>query len=299
LRVLLLAASGILITALLAGMASVLPFYRAAHQNIANITQISVEARAQALHNQLSRYQDMARQFTSRTEIRRRLASYAEGKTDLPTLQNYTLPRLQDAMSQAPDALGLVRFGPDNEEIVRLGKVPERITLSKSHNPGYPCQLHYLADGTLLVQSCAPILNDAGQKIGIDVVFFDASLLLSLFSHNSWLSDATIHLQDTQGLHQIIQQDGLFTMRPATTLPTPDADADNLLFSAPLDDGSWRLTLNIPATYFDDQIAGLLFWPTLVILTLALGGALLVALGMHPLLQRLSRQSSQLRESEQ
>jgi len=229
LRVLLLAASGILITALLAGMASVLPFYRAAHQNIANITQISVEARAQALHNQLSRYQDMARQFTSRTEIRRRLASYAEGKTDLPTLQNYTLPRLQDAMSQAPDALGLVRFGPDNEEIVRLGKVPERITLSKSHNPGYPCQLHYLADGTLLVQSCAPILNDAGQKIGIDVVFFDASLLLSLFSHNSWLSDATIHLQDTQSLHQIIQQDGLFTMRPATTLPTPDTDADDLL----------------------------------------------------------------------
>ena len=299
LRVLLLAASGILITALLAGMASVLPFYRAAHQNIANITQISVEARAQALHNQLSRYQDMAQQFTSRTEIRRRLASYAEGKTDLPTLQNYTLPRLQDAMSQAPNALGLVRFGPDNEEIVRLGKVPERITLSKTHNPGYPCQLHYLADGTLLVQSCAPILNDAGQKIGVDVVFFDASLLLSLFSHNSWLSDATIHLQDTQGLHQIIQQDGLFTMRPATTLPTPDADTDNLLFSAPLDDGSWRLTLNIPATYFDDQIAGLLFWPTLVILTLALGGALLVALGMHPLLQRLSRQSSQLRESEQ
>src|SRR5690606_27694572 len=194
LRVLLMAASGILITALLAGLSTVWPFYRAAHQNIANLTQISVEARAQALHNQLSRYQDMARQFTSRTEIRRRLASYAEGKTDLPTLQNYTLPRLQDAMSQAPDALGLVRFGPDNEEIVRLGKVPERITLSKSHNPGYPCQLHYLADGTLLVQSCAPILNDAGQKIGIDVVFFDASLLLSLFSHNSWLSDATIHL---------------------------------------------------------------------------------------------------------
>src|SRR5690606_39468606 len=46
-------------------------------------------------------------------------------------------------------------------------------------------------------------------------------------------------------------------------------------------------------------ITGLLLWPTLVIFSLALGGALLVALGMHPLLQRLSWQSSQLRESEQ
>ena len=66
LRVLLMAASGILITALLAGLATVWPFYRAAHQNIANLTQISVEAQAQALHNQLGRYQDMAQQFTRR-----------------------------------------------------------------------------------------------------------------------------------------------------------------------------------------------------------------------------------------
>src|SRR5690606_41333655 len=107
LRVLLLAASGILITALLAGMASVLPFYRAAHRNIANITQVSVEARAQALHNQLSRYQEMARQFTSLTVIRRRLVRYAEGKTDITTRQYFTHPQLQHCYNKSLDLYAL------------------------------------------------------------------------------------------------------------------------------------------------------------------------------------------------
>lgn len=299
LRVLLMAASGILITALLAGLSTVWPFYRAAHQNIANLTQISVEAQAQALHNQLGRYQDMAQQFTSRTEIRRRLSAYAEGKTDLPTLQAYTLPRLQDAMRQAPAALGLIRFGPNGEEIVRLGTVPDQFQRNTDHPSDYPCQLHYLPDGTVLVQSCAPILNDSGIPIGMDVVFFDARLLLNLFDDNGWLNSAGIQLQDTQGLHEIFRQNGVFSIRPLATVPATDHQDHFLLFSAPLNNGTWQLTLNLPDTYFKDQITGLLLWPTLVIFSLAVGGALLVALGMRPLLQRLSRQSLQLRESEQ
>src|SRR5690606_29318073 len=113
------------------------------------------------------------------------------------------------------------------------------------------------------MQSYHPIFNDVCVPLGLVVVFYESSLLLISLDDNGWLNSAGIQLQDTQGLHEIFRQNGVFSIRPLATVPATDHQDHFLLFSAPLNNGTWQLTLNLPDTYFKDQITGLLLWPTL------------------------------------
>lgn len=93
----LMAAGMVVLTALLADMAAVLPFYQSSRASIENSLQMATDAHADALHHQLIRYQDIASQFVSRTEIRRQLEAHLQGEVDLEALQAFTQPRLADA----------------------------------------------------------------------------------------------------------------------------------------------------------------------------------------------------------
>ncbi|WP_416139428.1 diguanylate cyclase domain-containing protein [Halomonas sp. HK25] len=300
-KVSILAALGILITALLAGLATALPFYFASRDSLESITRLSAEAHAEALHHQLRRYQDVANQFTSRTEIRHRLEAYARGELSLEALSDYSTPRLTDAMGQAPEVAGLVRFGPDNEVVARLGLVPDGppIEVTASAGNDYPCRLHVTDDNEMLVQACAPIVVDEDQRIGRDVVFFHADPLLSLLANTERLGkDATMVLRESNGRHDLrLEESG-----PALTAVDPPGETGrrtHVTFETPLGDQNWQLLVSIPAQRFRDEALTVLLWPALAVLLLTVGGALLVSRVLHPLLARVASQARRLEYSEQ
>ena len=106
-----LAALGILVTGLLAGLATALPFYLAARDSVEETTRLGAEAQAAVLHHELTRYVDIARQLASRSEIRMRLEQYTLGEVSLPALRRFTEPRLADALDEIRDIRGILRLG--------------------------------------------------------------------------------------------------------------------------------------------------------------------------------------------
>ena len=300
LRIRTLTALGILATALLAGLATALPFYHALRSGMESISQLSVEAQADALHHQLGRYQDVTRQLTSRTEIRHRLEAYANGDISLAALSHFTTPRLADAMAQAPDVAGLVRLGPDDELVSRLGTVPDETPPPPGDSAqGYPCRFHLQEGGGLLIQACAPILDADGERLGRDMVFFHAAPLLALLTHPDRSdANAEISLGDASGEQVLALGPKGPELRSPSEANAPRRDMQ-LAFGAPLGEQGWRLLVKKPSRQFHDDALELLTWPALAILLMASTGTLVVSRALHPLLARVEAQAHQLEYSEQ
>lgn len=301
-RIVLLVACGILLTSLLAGLAAVLPYYFSSRAHLEDVTRMTIRAQAQALHHQLSRYQDAVRQFVSRTEIRRQLASFVRSEISLDALQGYTTPRLADAVGQMPDVVGLVRQDMAGTDLIRLGRVPDQPIPGSNHTPGYPCRFLMLEDGTLLLQACAPIHDDQGVQIGRDLVFFSADSLLALLRLDQRLSAGSIAwFSDSHGQYVMASGSGQLTLGHADIRAALDTlHNDQLLqFDAPVGDAGWRLHLAVPADQLHQQSLQLLLWPAVTVLLLALGGTLLVHRLIRPMLRIALNQARALEQSEQ
>lgn len=301
-RIMLLVAGGLLLTSLLAGLSAVLPYYQSSRANIEALTQITTQTQADALHYRLMRYQDIARQFVSRTEIRRQLEAFHRGELSLAALRAYTSPRLADAMRQVPDVVGLVRQSVDGTEVSRIGLAPDNPTQGKSHAPGYPCKFLQLDDGSKLIQACPPILTAEGEQIGRDLVFFRAEPLLQLLQLDQRLDEGSITwLSNGDGQAIMTRQDAELTLHAATDpLAWPAATDEQLIgFAAPLGESRWQLHIAIPEHQLHERILHLLLWPLTTVLLLALGGALLVNYLIYPVLRSARRQAQVLERSEQ
>lgn len=299
-RIMLLVAGGILLTSLLAGLSAVLPYYLSSRANIEDVTRMIIQAQADALHHQLSRYQDTARQFTSRSEIRRQLEAYVRDEISLVELQDYTAPRLADAMRQVPDVVGLVRQDMAGTDITRIGLAPEKPVPGMSRVPGYPCKFLTLDDGTMLLQACAAILDDQGVQIGQDQVFFRVDPLMNLLRLDTRLSDGSlVWLSDNNG-HQVMVGDAQQPiLDDAETAARNMVNTPRLIpFNAPLNDSGWHLQAVIPGDQLHQQSLRLQALPVAAILVLAIIGTLLVHRLIRPLLRRARDQARALEESE-
>ncbi len=298
LRIRSLAALGILATALLAGLITALPFYYMARGGIEHIHQLSLESQAEALHHQFKRYQDITRQLAGRTEIRRRLAAYARGEISQEAVSAFTTPRLGDSLRQAPQIAGMLRQGPDGETIARLGTVPPEPEPGESPQ-GYPCRFYLLDPGEMLVQGCAPILDDQGKQIGRDLVFFHTDTLLELLSGTRRFgSDIKVRLRTSRGQQELALENGGLSLGRLDS-----SDSDEAVTRVPLEvalgEQGWELLVEVPSNRFRDQALQLLLWPGLAILLLALAGSWGVSRALHPLLARVDRQARELESSEQ
>src|SRR5690554_139622 len=291
-------AVGIVMTALLVGLATALPFYYASRTSVAEISQITAQAQADGLHHQLKSYQTVTQQFTSRTEIRQQLAQYARGEISLEQVTSFSAPRLADAMAQGPDVVGLVRLGPSGEEVVRLGITPEVIEFPRRTNGGYPCRFYQLSNGELLLQSCAPIV-DAGERIGTDFLFFSADSLLALMDGSQRYGGAAVlRLQGASGSYDLEVNNAEYALTPVDARVAPSVQGVTI-FEAPLGAEGWHLAIQVPSRYLNEKPMRLLLLPGLTTLLLAILGTLVFCRAVHQLLKRVGRQAEQLEASRQ
>lgn len=315
-RIRLLSVAGILLTGLLAGIATAIPMYQHARGQIEASIGFSVRSQAQAVAQFFANMESVAGQVASRTQIRERLEAYNRLQVSLAELVEFSAPRLRDAIDQVGNVAGMVRYDANDFPVVELGQPLPRSwqfdelsqTDSRLHGP-------LLIDGNAYVLAEQPIMDRDGKRVGSDVLLFDLAPLAKLLSN-------TVSL-DVETLQLLTHRDspvGIELRRPERELkagagymridrrPSDTVSGDIVIAARTGPDGE-RLT------YFATELPGLTGWqlavgmrnrdlyaPALSELVFPLGtiallvllGALLTSSAIRPLTRRAVDQSNQL-----
>ncbi len=300
---------GILLTGTLVGLSSALPMFFSAREHVENSALDSLEARAAAINSLLAGYQDIARQFTSRTEIRRRLEAYEAGELGFDELVAFTRPRLKDPMSKLPELLFMRRSGPDLKPVVSLG-----------HNPGLELE-HIDTTGVSLmplptstgfvIRAVGAITDDNGRRVGIDTLLFSSERLKALLTSDSGFStqarltlvqvspSGTVlaSLDSTGEFVRLLQQHQpyLAALTPRTLIHADDGK--NRLLLTPLALDSWVLAVRLPRSDLYAKANQQLLTTSGVILAMMLLGLFLTRRALSPLVARITQQTQRLEES--
>lgn len=320
-RILLIALMGILATGLVASLSTSIPFYYSARNNLEQITLTGVQSQASAIDNLLDKYQDLAQQFTGRTEIRVRLERYHAGNMSLADVSAFSEPRLKEAMNLSDELLGLVRLGVKGEVLARIGQTPatleEIITPFKnflaSKQDGYTfVQLN----GLLVVRVDANIFSKEGDLIGQDILYFNGLKLIDILNDRLQLNNkANVYLANLGNkkslnydysnkvllLIEDMAAEKLTYLSEATIHKEcaikPDAKCKNVIFVIPLVDSSWSLVTEIPVNSFYSAIRQQVLWPLLAIMFMLASAAFVISKALNPLIKRLAFQAKELEHS--
>ncbi|SDO82784.1 PAS domain S-box-containing protein/diguanylate cyclase (GGDEF) domain-containing protein [Halomonas shengliensis] len=286
----LLTALGILLTGLLAGLATALPFYLAARDDIETTHRLGAETKALALSHQLERYDDIARQLTSRSEIRQRLEQYALGELSLPALRRFTEPRLADALDEARDLRGLLRLGPQGETVARLGEVPEALG-------GEACPGTRVLEAPLRLLRCHPIHGGGRRLIGHDLLLFDSERLAALIGDGRRFGpNVRQHLVDLAGGRYLAVSEDGSRLVPVSELTD---DGGQTVYRIPLEVPDWELAVAMPDTDILRAVREQLLWPLVAVGLLVLLGTAIISRALSPLLSRVARQAARLAETDE
>lgn len=300
---------GILLTGLLVGLSSALPMFFSAREQIEHSALSSLETRASAINNLLANYQEIARQFTSRTEIRRRLEAYAAGELSFAELVAFTRPRLQDPMSKLPELLFMRRSGPHGETIVSLGD-PLGVEPGPSDVSGVTL-LPLPTSHEFVIQAVGAITTDDGRRIGTDTLLFNSKRLDELLLPNSRFSRKTqltlVQLAADGNVVASMDGSGEFTrlllrhraqlapLAPRTLIQTDDGREQLLL--TPLALPGWALAVRLPRSDLYARANQQLLITSAVIISMMVLGLFVTRRALSPLVARITRQNQQLEAS--
>ncbi|MEW6646462.1 MAG: EAL domain-containing protein [Pseudomonadota bacterium] len=318
-RILLFSMLGILFTGLVVGLATGVPLYLQGRQYSEDALHSQVHGQAQSIAQFFGKLADVAMQLTSRSVIRDRLEQYNRGAITQAELVAFSAPRLQDALGQSSDVVGLVRLDAAGEPAVLLGLQPPRADW-----PLPPAQAHApLIHGPVLINDApylligAPILNRQSERVGTDIVVFQLDTLLKLLVDKAAfgmaarqylgdLSQAAVLTTDTQAsqlsllpaegsLHQVLQLAGA----GYTGMLAVD-DSDRILFHEPVPGfAGWGLAVSVRGDDLYLPVQQQLLLPALTILLMLVTGTLLTARLIRPLGSEVVKTSRALAESEQ
>ena len=165
---------GFVLTSLLIGAVATFWLYRAEVRTLEHELGFDVHLQAMALGSELSRMKNITAQVTSRTSIRQALERYNEGRIDLPSLKEFTEPKLADALDMAKDMLGIRRLGIDGKLLVQVGDpIPTKLWPNDIQKNAILLGAPHEHNGVPALVLSAPIHNDRGAIVGIDLVMFD------------------------------------------------------------------------------------------------------------------------------
>ena len=314
-KAMLLAILGIFVSGVLVAAVTAVPMYQSAREGLERSTLMGIQVQGAALDNLVQRYEGVARQVTSRTEIRRRLGSYVDGEVALDRLVAFTQPRLSDALDSSPVLTGIKRLGPFGEVIVDagVGEMPDLSMLVDLDN--IESRLVRFGD-RVIWRTLSPIRDDQGRRLGTDVLFFDVGTLVRLLKRARTLdSSARGFLLNREGGRVVgvdASGDGL-VMSSASDVLTGDLSRvdpsrsgvvwpkldsqDGVLFYTPVGGGRCLLLVEMGFWTFYQPVIMRLLWPLGLVFLLLPIVAWLSARALRPVLQRLTEQSEELEHS--
>ena len=144
------------------------------------------------------RAKDLALQVTSRTRIRQELEKYNRGEISLESLNDFTKPKLDDAMSVGREITGIARLDDDNIIVSLSGDAAGFFSYDSSAGSYTADSVKLSApvniNGRDIVIASAPILNSEKRKEGTDLVFIDTYQLKKIVSPSTAENRIDIYL---------------------------------------------------------------------------------------------------------
>lgn len=316
-RIILISLLGILLTGLLVGFSTTWPLYHSLRGHIENLNATSAQAQAAAMQNQIARYQSIAKQFTSRTEIRKRLQAYTTGDMSFADLQAYTTPRLQDPLNQVSDLAAMVRLGPNQEVITRIGPLADEIETHPTIPQGLEVITTQQNNARILIRTSATIYSDDQQPIGTDVLYFTPAAIKPILLHYKAFGEQASLCLANLSTQQVIGLNPAFSsallLEPTETQKAELrqiaanqtglyrfyslGDKPQAIFHVPLAQSGWSLIVRIPEATLYDPAHHDLLWALMTIGIMLIIGALMSHRAIHPLIQQLLKQTEQIQQS--
>lgn len=312
---------GIFITGILTSISITVPFYFSAQNYLEKITLTSLQSRANSLDNLFGKYQDLARQFTSRSVIRDELEKYTQGHLSLAELSKFTYPKLDDAQRLSDELIGLVRLSLKGDEIVRLGELPADFIVELEPIQNYlditEPQFDLINLGSnLTVRVAANIFSSQGEVLGQDILYFSCKGLAQVISDSLNLDSRVLlylsHLPSlNKAVYQAAKQDlSLSSLEDAERIKSLELASQcsecvqshehtyqNLIFYTPLKGTHWALVLEAPKRIFYSLLRQQIMWPLLALMVMLVAAVFVMSKALQPLTRRLATQAQELQES--
>lgn len=314
-RIIIFSLVGILLTGALVGVTSILPLYLSVKNHIEQLNTVSAKAQASALANQIERYHSIARQFTSRTEIRRRLEAYQQGELSFEALQAFSTPRLAEPTRQVSDLAAMQRITLDGQVVARVGPLAEYIDVIPELNE--PLQIMRLPapQAPMVLVVNAPILNDQQQTVGTDILYFYTDNIEPLLKNfEAYEQKATLCLANIQ--HEIMLSIDKTTNQPVLLKPTDSErlfltqfdleqaalynsyGEENLsIFYVPFQSSEWGMIIRIPKEALYNPAYNDLTWAILSVMLMLMIGLVLTHYAITPLSKRYLQQAQQIEDA--
>ncbi|MGB7440247.1 MAG: ATP-binding protein [Coleofasciculaceae cyanobacterium] len=161
---------------------SVLPFYQQLRKEQEKNLRFALHTRALTIKEFLSRAKDVTVQIASRTQARKVLEDYNQGRISNEVAVQDTTRILLDALNESQDVAGISRISQDNKLLAQLG-----LPIPTEFRPQLPMNstdavvsVPIQSAGEFYLVVTKPILNSAGKQAGADVVLFKASGLQNI-----------------------------------------------------------------------------------------------------------------------
>lgn len=312
------AVMGILITGLLVALATAIPMYRHAYTLVSNSHMEGVRAQAQAVGQYLEKATELARQIASRSAVRDKLAQYNRWEISLAEMVQFSAPRIREALDQAGNIAGMVRYDAEGNPVLELGiALPDAAQALASPNAIATRRTGPVttADGHYLLVS-APILSREGELVGTDVLAFGLSQLQAplTLAHGSLPrtrllvfngeSGTTVELAATGAVLRIFDatESAPVYLRRAVDGPAgqqhvarngPD---DMVFYTAIREMPGWSFAYSIQASDFYRPVLWQILLPLSMIALLVSAGAVLTARTIRPMAERALQQARELAE---
>lgn len=163
--------------------------------------QYAVDAAYGQIDEVFKRHIALARQTASRSAIRDQQSRYVAGAISLAELQQFSIPKLDDAVQANREILGIRRHSPDAEVLFEVGQVPAEFSLAMCDlpRPGHTDFKGVLPTQTQTVMIyCSSIDSAQGIWLGFDLLFIDAESLQSTLNRPKYhaLSAITFAISD-------------------------------------------------------------------------------------------------------
>jgi len=175
------AVAGLIIISLIIGAISTTLLYRSQAEQLETTLMLLVEQQASILQAEISRLKNITAQITSRTRIRQELEKYLSGAVSLQQLNEFSSPKLNDAMRLAPEITGISRLDSDGNLLTQVGNpIPEKIWPKEFQSNSIQLGTPHNVNGQEILTFSAPILNSEGKKVGIDLVAFNENKFMEI-----------------------------------------------------------------------------------------------------------------------
>lgn len=304
---------GVLLAGLVVGAVTGIPLYMQAREHSEEAAHAQIHAQAQGVAQYFSRLTDVALQLTSRSVIRDWLEQYNRGEVSRQALEDFSVPRLQDALRQSADVVGMLRLDARGEAVLTIGKPLAPALWAPLAEIADGAQLHgpVRIDGEYFLLVGAPIVNRDNAQVGTDIIAFQLGDLRRLLLDKQPFSlPASQYLITPTGEMLQVNAATLFQpvpagrLAPLTRLAADRKDgmrtsADSALFYEPMADApGWGMAVQIAQKdlYLPVQKKAVL--PAVVILLMVLLTTWLIARLIRPLMQEVVDASRALAEGE-